>query len=273
MGYKRIELLENGVHIYESNHLKGGNVSRHYHDIYQILYVLNGEGTIIIDDQPYELSKDKLILIVPNSAHAIQARSKLTVLVLAFSESAFGITVNKGLLNYMEGKSQFYELDSLSASEIRQLLRKMLFEQTDYDALCKVASPIYLMEILLILVRLQKTENPYDANDIRSLRIKEYINKNYFENITAETLSAKFGLSIRYMNDIFKGKYQNTPLQYLQKVRINRAKELLLETDKDVVSICFEVGYETVSSFYRTFNNLVGTTPHKFRFMGKTPDA
>jgi AraC-like DNA-binding protein len=75
------------------------------------------------------------------------------------------------------------------------------------------------------------------------------------------------------MNDIFKRKFNDTPLQYLQKIRINHAKELLLQSDQDIVSICFEVGYETLSTFYRTFRNLVGISPNKFRMSGQSqPD-
>ena len=88
---------------------------------------------------------------------------------------------------------------------------------------------------------------------------------NYFENITADDLSLKFDISPRYINEIYKSKYHETPLQYLQKVRIDRSKVLLLETDKDIVTVSFEVGYETLSSFYRTFRNIVGMSPNKFR--------
>ncbi|CAM3984465.1 helix-turn-helix transcriptional regulator [Lederbergia lenta] len=257
------------VHLYENQHHRGNHISDHYHDHFQILYALNGEGELTLDDKKYEFSKDRVVLIVPNSVHSITAHAKLSVLVLAFSPTALGHHIEEGLLNGLQQHSQHYQLDVVRASEVRQILRKILFEQTDYDPLCKYAAPVYLYELLLILIRFNKEKKSEDANDMRSLRLRNYIDTRYFENITAENLSATFGISTRYINDIFKSKFHETPLQYLQKVRINRAKELLIESDKDIVSICFEVGYETLSTFYRTFRNIVGMSPNKFRTIKK----
>lgn len=59
-----------------------------------------------------------------------------------------------------------------------------------------------------------------------------------------------------------------TPIQYLAVTRIEEAKKLLTGSDKDITSICFEVGFETLSSFYRTFKQLVGRTPKQYRREG-----
>lgn len=267
--YKRLDLPDSGVYLYESAHPKGEYVSHHYHDQYQILYALKGEGEIEIDGKRQNFCEDSVLFIVPNSIHSIYASHKLTVLVLAFSEESLGSFVDKGLLHFFQNVSKHFELDFVSASEIRQLFRKMLFEQTNYDQLCQFTGSIYLLETLIILIRLLKMKKFNDANDMRSIQMKEYIDKHYFEEITAENLSSRFGISTRYMNDIFKAKYHETPLQYLQKVRINRAQELLIKTEKEIVSICFEVGYETLSTFYRTFRNLVGMSPHKYRMLNQ----
>jgi AraC-like DNA-binding protein len=263
MSLKKLEIPNIGVHLYESKHPRGNKISGHFHDHFQILYALDGEGEIELDGVQYEFSKDQVVLIVPNSTHSIHAFSKLIVLVLAFSKTTLGL--ENQLVGLIENHSHYFKLDLVKASETRQILRKMLFEQTNYDSLCGFALPLHLYELLLILVRLKKENNFKDANDMRSIQIKEYIDKHYFENITAEKLSLTFGMSSRYINDIYKAKYHETPLQYLQKIRVNRAKELLLLTDQEIISICFEVGYETLSTFYRTFRNLVGISPNKFR--------
>ncbi|MEK3886134.1 AraC family transcriptional regulator [Bacillus sp. FSL K6-3431] len=269
MGLQTTNIPITEVRLYENQHLRGNHISDHYHDHFQVLYALNGQGKVTLDEKQYEFSRDQVVLIVPNSIHSITAYSKLSVLVLAFSPSALSHYIEDGLLNSLQAHSQYYQLDVVRASEIRQILRKILFEQTDYDSLCKYASPIYLYELLLILIRFNMEKKFDNANDMRSLKLQQYIDTRYFENITAEDLSLKFGISSRYINDIFKEKFHETPLQYLQKVRINRAKELLTESDKDIVSICFEVGYETLSTFYRTFRNIVGMSPNKFRILQK----
>ncbi|MGG3574864.1 helix-turn-helix domain-containing protein [Bacillus gobiensis] len=271
MKFQKLNMPDSGVHLYESKHPKGHFISEHYHDHFQLLYALEGEGELYVDKKRYEFSKDQVVLIVPHSVHSIKAHSKLTVLVLAFSK-ILGQDIESLLMQAFRLQTSHFQLDLVRASEVRQLLRKMLFEQTDYDPLCKYSSPVYLFELLLILVRLNKNKKIEHANDKRSNQMRNYIEANYFENITAESLSTTFNISPRYINDIFKEKYHETPLQYLQKVRIDRAKSLLTETEKDIVSICFEVGYETLSTFYRSFRNLVGMSPNKFRKMNRVKE-
>lgn len=265
MKLQNLKLANTGLLLYENKHVRGSTISGHYHDHFQILYALEGEGRMNVDGREFTFSKDQIILIVPNSIHSIAATSTLTVLVLAFSNLALGTFDKPCLLQFVQESSQYFDLDVMRASEVRQVLRKMLFEQTNYDLLCPYSLPIYLCELLLILVRLQTDHESQDINEMRALQIRKYIDHNYFTNITAESISLKFEISPRYINSIYKSKFHETPLQYLQKIRINRAKEMLVETDLEIISISFEIGYETLSSFYRTFRNLVGISPHKFR--------
>lgn len=264
--YRKLPIPETGVYLYESIHKKEDILSDHYHDDYQILYAIDGQGEITIDGINYRFEKDNMVFLVPFSAHSIYACSKLTVLVLAFSEDRLTLNGNKQLLQQLRSYSKHLDLDPFYASEIRALLRKLLFEQNNNNEEFRfIASAIYLLKIFLMLARVDKRTQFSNANEMRSAKIQQYISNHYYENIRAETLASKFAISTRYMNAIFKEYYNETPMQYLQQVRINKAKALLLETEKDIITICFEVGYETVSTFYRTFKNIVGMSPHKFR--------
>lgn len=253
------------TYIYESKHKRRNHIQAHSHDYFQVLYALDGEGEIIIDGENYKFSKDQVVFIIPNSTHSIKADYKLTTVVLAFSESVIKHFLGSDLLTKISEKSHYYSLDTVKASDIRQILRKLLFEQNSYDSYCKISIQVYLMELLILLLRLKTHNVCENANDKRSIQLQEYIDNHYYEYITLDILSDKFNLSPRYVNEIFKTKFHETPLKYLQKVRINHAKKLLVETDKDIISICFEVGYETLSTFYRVFRNITGMSPHKYR--------
>jgi len=56
-----------------------------------------------------------------------------------------------------------------------------------------------------------------------------------------------------------------TPMHYLTEVRMELAQKLLVQTDKDIASICFEIGFETLSSFYRTFKKYTQASPNTYR--------
>lgn len=270
MKLKRIELPLRGIHLYESKHLDGDVVDEHHHTIHQILYALEGEGTITLDGKPHEFKQDCAALIVPHSNHSVFSESKLTLLVLAFEESVLDSQARSGLLYSCFETSAFLQLSPFAAADLRQLLRKMLFEQTHQDELNQWALQIYFQEILLVLARANQSAQVTDSNSLRAERIRSYIDRHYFEPLTAGDIAARLGISARHVNNIFKDHYRITPIQYLTEIRISLAKKLLIETDKDIVSICFEVGYETLTTFYRAFKNIVKMSPNMFRQKNKS---
>ncbi|NOU95552.1 helix-turn-helix domain-containing protein [Paenibacillus sp. LMG 31456] len=270
MKLKRIELPLRGIHLYESKHLDGDVVDEHHHAIHQILYALEGEGTITLDDKQYEFKQDSVALIVPHSNHSVFSESKLTLLVLAFEETVLDSNARSGLLYSCFKSSAFLQLNPFAAADLRQLLRKMLFEQTHQDDLNQWALQIYILEILLVLARSSQTSLVTDSNSLRAERIRSYMDRHYFEPLTAGDIAARLGIGARHVNNIFKDHYRMTPIQYLTEIRISLAKKLLIETDKDIVSICFEVGYETLPTFYRAFKNIVKMSPNMFRQQNKS---
>ena len=270
MPFRPIELPENGILLYESKHRGKDVVSEHHHRIYQILYAIEGEGKIILDQMEYEMTHDDAAFVVPYSNHAIQSDSSLTLLVLAFDADRLDRFVRDELFTRYFRQSTRLRLHPFAASEIRHLLRKMLFEGSGYDALCSFAQKVYLLEVLMVLSRALQPYSPADTNSMRAERIRSYIDAHYYEPLSANDLASKLNISVRYLDAIFKEQYRITPLQYLTEVRIERAKKLLVETDKDIASICFEIGYETLSTFYRTFKNLVSLSPNKYRQIYRT---
>jgi AraC family transcriptional regulator len=73
--------------------------------------------------------------------------------------------------------------------------------------------------------------------------------------------------SLRYRDFLiaFKRLSGTTPVRFLQSHRIDQAKRLLARPDITIANICYELGYESVSTFTRTFTGLVGLTPSSFR--------
>jgi two-component system response regulator YesN len=72
-------------------------------------------------------------------------------------------------------------------------------------------------------------------------------------------------LSAWRLSHLFKEQMGVTPIEYLTKIRIERAKKLLLTTDKKCCNIYYEVGYNGQSHFSRKFKEVTGMTPLEFR--------
>ncbi|MCL6633821.1 MAG: AraC family transcriptional regulator [Alicyclobacillus herbarius] len=267
MSFQEIELPPNRVLIYESTHHPGDRVPSHYHEIPQILYVLAGHGAISLQGRTYEVSRDQMVYICPNAEHSVHAYSRMTVLVLAFGDVLETWPAGRELMAHTLTRPTYQIVDPLAVSEVRDLFRKILYEQTNPGPYSDLAVCGYLLNVLVTVARGRTMEGPPDLNTHRAQVLRDYMESHYFEGISPADLAGILKLTPRHMNEVFKQKFHCTPMQYLTEVRIRRAKELLMETEKEVVSICFEVGFETLSTFYRAFKSKVGMSPQQFRKM------
>ena len=92
-----------------------------------------------------------------------------------------------------------------------------------------------------------------------------YIQQNYTRSFSLVELSNTIGVSKGYLSRIFKMDTGISLWDYLNRYRIQKAKELLLLTDESITAIAANVGYEDISYFSRVFREIVGCSPRAFR--------
>ena len=92
-----------------------------------------------------------------------------------------------------------------------------------------------------------------------------FIQQNYTRSFSLEELSRKIGVSKSYLSRIFKADTGISLWDYLNRYRIQKAKQLLLLTDDSITSIAADVGYEEVGYFGRVFREIAGCSPRAFR--------
>lgn len=94
---------------------------------------------------------------------------------------------------------------------------------------------------------------------------KDYMHSNYSEKIELNDLGKISNLAPHYLLRKFKKHFRITPHRYLTARRLEKAKELLLTTDKPVTEICIEVGFESLSSFGALFKKYYCLPPEKYK--------
>lgn len=95
--------------------------------------------------------------------------------------------------------------------------------------------------------------------------IVTYIYRNFAEDLQLKNVSEHFCISPKELNRILLFQVEMNFNDYLNYIRVNRASELLLETDKSILTIALEVGYNTEKSLTRNFNRFRSMTPGNFR--------
>lgn len=96
-------------------------------------------------------------------------------------------------------------------------------------------------------------------------KMKTYVGRNYKNNVTVDFLSSLFYMNRSYCSHLFRVKTGRKLVDYMNSVRIEKAKRLLLDSDKKMYQIAKAVGYDNVKYFFRVFRKSEGKTPEQYR--------
>lgn len=96
-------------------------------------------------------------------------------------------------------------------------------------------------------------------------RILKHLHLNIESHISLEQLSSDLNLSAGYISDCFKKHMGMTIMTYAKKIRIERAKVLLLTTNESILEIALTLGFHDQSHFYKVFKSFTGMSPSKYR--------
>lgn len=113
------------------------------------------------------------------------------------------------------------------------------------------------------LSKLSKGDEKRNLEQIRQAKL--YIEEHYMGNISLEDLGSHLGFNPSYFSSLFKKETGTSFLEYVVKVRMEKAKELLKEPDLRIQDICLMVGYNDVRHFRKLFTQSTGLSPKEFR--------
>jgi AraC-like DNA-binding protein len=99
----------------------------------------------------------------------------------------------------------------------------------------------------------------------RMLRARDAMDRAFAEPLDVRSVARVAHVSPAHFSRQFRATFGETPHRYLQRRRIERAMELLRETDLPVTDVCFDVGFGSLGTFSRTFRAVVGESPSAYR--------
>ena len=160
------------------------------------------------------------------------------------------------------------------SNQCRQILNSYLKQENESSSgsMQNVVSQIFRLEELqdyyqqffLNITDLLKTESVYAVDDVIE-RIQIYIQKNYQKDLTQDFIASLFYLNRSYLSTLFRQKTGMKFVDYLNNVRIEKAKEMLLGTNRKMYQISKAVGYDNTKYFFRIFKKKAGMTPEQYR--------
>ena len=114
-----------------------------------------------------------------------------------------------------------------------------------------------------LIVRSNIENENYKVNYIKT--IISYIQKNYSEKIYIKDMAKQINMNEQYFCRFFKSMIGRSPIEYLNEYRIKKIEELLINTDRKVMDICLECGFNNMGNFINVFKKFTGMSPIKYR--------
>lgn len=151
---------------------------------------------------------------------------------------------------------------NVGCEKIDLIFSKIASLEPNFNAAHKLLIDNLLRE-LLISISSELLEKKFTNRNLA--KMTEYIKTSYSDSISLSSLAKRFELSESYISRLFREEFNARPSDYINKVRIERAKDLLIHTNMSITDISESVGYSSLYYFSRIFKSNTGISPRDFR--------
>lgn len=247
----------------------------HIHNALEMLYVIEGSYSVLLDDITYEIEKGDLILFRSDSVHTVAAReSEVNSYYVIKIPPSFFITLSGGengikyamhfAFNRKEYKCLWKKAES-DGSELQGILEALETEFHTPGYAPELVIKLKIMELVTALLRQCHLEETHIDTRSATLvySVMRHVQKNYAEDIDEREISKSFGMSYSYFSRTFKKVTGISFKNYLNRIRISNAEQMLFSTGASVSEIATACGYNSISYFISVYRSMMGVTPYK----------
>jgi AraC-like DNA-binding protein len=255
----------------------------HYHPEIELLYVVEGSGTLVIGDKMEPVAKADMFLLGENLPHMfrfdkhafrypIQKQGKvdlpLQLITLHFGPDLWGeqfinLPENEYLRTVIKNASHVQSFHE----ELKIQLSGMLYQLLQTESHERM---LLLMQLLAVIATGKESRylnpqagkvafNPTD--ETRLTKVYLHTLNNFQRTITLKEIAAIIYMCPNAFCRYFKSRTQKSYFDFLLEVRINHARKLLKETNYSMVIVSYECGFFNLSNFNRCFKAVTGQTP------------
>lgn len=253
---------------------------RHYHDAYEIYYLLQGERNYFIKDRTYNVTKGNLVFININDLHKTLDAEKgkifyeriLINFKKEFISNILTPTIDNELSDLLSLDSGVIAMDFEENNLIEELLFKILKEQKNNSPHSELYIKTLLLQLLIIINRCSMKDIKYPESEQKNeniFNVVKYINTNYTNKISLHNLSKLFFMSESHLSRSFKKATGFNIVTYINLIRIKEAQKMLINSNKNITEIAYQVGYESITHFERVFKSITSMSPLKYRRVNK----
>lgn len=275
------KLLKMGNLISIRAHTRFIDFPEHKHGYVEIMYILKGSVTHIINGEEITLYKGDLLFLNCYASHGIRACKKDDIAVnfiikpMFFDDALSMLDKNNYITNFIidtlrndPTRGQFLLFKTDGILPIENVLENLIYSIITNKSLDEMNINkkligvlfMYLSDYTFILEKNSKVNN----DEVLSRVIENYIEAEY-RTAKLSDISELLNISIFQVSRLIKLKFGQTFKEMLQNKRFSVAEKLLIETDLSIADIINNIGYENNSYFHRRFKEIFSLSPDQYR--------
>lgn len=230
----------------------------HIHKYIEITYVISGKQRMNIRGTDYTVTEGNGMIVFPDTVHSyIGNEDKADILIIICDPKIFGSLFPD--CQKLRPHSPVIH-DSQITPELKFALNAISPKDSNeikFSWVCVILS--YIMNIIQF-----DTETASPIDDI-AYKLVKYIEENFTENISRETLAERFNVSKCYISKIFTKKFNINLRNYLGLIRAEYAASLMRTSNETFTTISRLSGFESLRTFNRIFKAVYGMTPREYK--------
>ncbi|MFC1764514.1 helix-turn-helix domain-containing protein [Planctomycetota bacterium] len=244
------------------------SVSSHSHDFDSLCLVVAGKGYCLVEGCQFELEPMMSLFLPAGTAHSLidKSRSAMTVFVINFDREF--AEQQEEVLYVLRSQVGPQLLPAHVWKSLSLTLRQMLHEQNVKPPNYEVALHSLLASVLLHLSRAalaadDQNEAVGGSSEQRVRSVLDHVANTYYQYHSLPETAKNASLSQRRFSTLCRQISGQSFVTCLNAIRTHRARQLLETTHLPVAAVAFQVGFEELSTFYRTFRKHFGCSPRQ----------
>lgn len=253
----------------------------HFHDFFEITYVLEGECTLLFEGETASLAEGDVCITSPMAAHSLPLKPGCIAVSYVvrkgiFNELFGNLLAGRNLVSiffrnclYQPRRANYILLRTDNDRELHKTAQELFYECNRVDHFADACSAGLLNLFLARAMRasaaitLHRIENDMER-DFDFTLVLQYIQQNY-QTVTLSSLAESFHFSESYLSKLIHKHMGYSFTDILRQVKMDHAMDCLMNRSMRINDIANTVGYDSVDHFSRTFRRVYGMSPQQYR--------
>ncbi len=248
---------------------------QHFHSAVEVIYTLQGEVNVSAAEVEYRVRAGELLIIPAGCPHSLRMEEGSARELFLYEMNGVFTLKEFSALRQLMAKPVHLVQSHPCQERVRAIFQRIIDVHRSGKMLRNLHNYASLLEAYAILGE-EYLNNSATAAEMNTLqrqisgedafnRALDYLNKNYMDDVTLDSLSSYAGFSRYTLSRMFRQHTGSTFTQYLSKRRVDMAMELLSGSRMPVTQVALQSGFNSIATFNRVFREIKGCTPTQYR--------